>query len=236
VAILLHGGCWRSIADLSYMEPLAAALGEAGWATWNLEFRTVDQPGGAWPGIFHDVAAGIDQLRTLGWEYPLDVKRVVTVGHSSGGHLALWAASRQRVPARTDLYDPTPLPVRGAVSLGGIADLEAYHALGLDACEGAVVQLLGGAPAEQGDRLAQASPPALLPNGVPQLLVTGEDDHAVPPEHGEAYAARAREAGQQAEHHTIPGAGHFEVVAPWTQAWGAVWERVDEFLGRVAGG
>ena len=230
VAVVLHGGCWLSIADHDYLDPVARALTDAGWATWNLEFRALDQEGGAWPGLLRDVAAGVDHLRALG--------RVVTVGHSSGGHLALWAAARGRIPEGALLHDPDPLPVRGVVGLAAMADPLHYHELGIDwddGCGDAATRLLGGmAPPDAPERLAQASPAALLPLGVPQLLLTGVDDRAVPPVLGETYAERARAAGDEAAHHTVPAAAHFELVAPWTDAWTEAWGHIGPFLERMA--
>lgn len=233
VAVVLHGGCWLSIADNDYMDPVAEALTGAGWATWNLEFRTLDQPGGAWPGIFRDVAAGTDHLRALAGTYPLDLERVVTVGHSSGGHLALWLASRHRIPEGTELSDADPLPIHGVVSLAGIADLNHYHGMRVPACGDAPSRLLGGTPPSESPRTAVASPSALLPTGVPQLLLTGVDDYAVPPAHGDAYAKGAATLGQDATHHVIPGSSHFEIVAPWTEAWTVAWPLIRTFLHRV---
>jgi acetyl esterase/lipase len=233
VAVVLHGGCWLSIAGNDYMDPVAEALTAAGWATWNLEFRRLDEPGGAWPGIFRDVAAGTDHLRQVAGTYPLDLHHVVTVGHSSGGHLALWLASRHRIPAGSELHHDDPLPIHGVVSLAGIADLTHYHEMRVEACGDTPSQLLGGTPPPESPRTAQASPAALLPNGVPQLLVTGEDDYAVPPAHGEAYAALAVAKGQEAVHHVIPRSSHFEIVAPWTEPWKDAWGFILPFLERV---
>ncbi len=239
VAVVLHGGCWLSIADNDYLDPVAARLTEAGWATWNLEFRALDQEGGAWPGLLRDVADGVDHLRVVARDHPLDLERVVTVGHSSGGHLALWAAARPRIPEGTPLHDADPLPVRAVVGLAAMADPLHYHELGIDwdaGCGDAATRLLGGiAPPDAPERLAQASPAALLPLGAPQLLFTGEDDRAVPPVVGQRYAERARAAGDDAEHHVLPGAAHFELVAPWTPAWDRAWQRMGPFLDAVRG-
>ena len=237
VAVVLHGGCWTSLADQGYMDAVAVALTEAGWATWNLEFRSIDEEGGAWPGIFRDVGAGIDHLREVADVHRLDLDRVAAVGHSSGGHLALWAAARHRIPSGSVLHTPDPLRLRAVVGLAAMADLEHYHALGIDwddGCGDAATQLLGGVPPPDApERVAQASPSALQPSGVPQLLLTGADDRAVPPTIGETYAAQARAAGAEVEHHIVDRAAHFELVAPWTGAWATVWRLVEPFLQEV---
>lgn len=128
MAVVVHGGCWLSIANNDYIDRVAERLTQAGWATWNLEFRRIDEPGGAWPGIFRDVAAGTDHLRSVAKDRPLDLDRVVTVGHSSGGHLALWLASRHRIPAGAELHDDDPLPIQGVVALGGASSASAATA------------------------------------------------------------------------------------------------------------
>lgn len=233
VAVVLHGGCWRSLADRGYMAALAAVLARAGWASWNLDYRTVDDPGGGYPGTFRDVGEGIDHLRRLGDDHGLDLERVVTVGHSAGGHLALWAAARAGIPAGTPVGANRPLPVRGVVALAGIADLEDFDARRGRGCGHAVRTLLGAAPADVPDRCARVSPGRLLPLGVPQLLMVGEDDPVVPPDHLRHHLRAARAAGDEADLVVVPGAAHFEVVAPWWVGWDAVEGRITEFLNRV---
>ena len=121
------------------------------------------------------------------------------------------------------------------VSLAGIADLVHYHEMRVEACGDTPTQLLGGTPPTESPCTAQASPAALLPTGVPQLLITGEDDYAVPRAHGDAYAALAAAKGQEAVHHVIPHASHFEIVAPWTEPWMEAWGLILPFLDRVRG-
>jgi acetyl esterase/lipase len=94
VAIIIHGGCWLSrFASLTIMSPLADALAKDGIATWNLEYRRNDNPGGGWPGSFLDVAHGVDHIRELARKYPLDTTRVAITGHSAG---AIWHSGRRR--------------------------------------------------------------------------------------------------------------------------------------------
>lgn len=235
VAVVVHGGCWLSIAGLDYMEPLAAELNRLGWATWSLEFRRIDQAGGGWPGILEDVAAGADHLAELARDHPLDLGRVVTVGHSSGGHLALWLASRRRLPMDREggplLRGTTPLPVRGVVALAPIADLGDFTRY--TRCGPTIVQdFLGGEGVDR-DRLALSDPVALAPTSAPQLLIMGELDPIVPPAHGAAYRGRVAAAGQEVDLATVEGAGHFELVAPWTAPFRGVQRRMADFLGRV---
>ncbi|HEV2149605.1 MAG TPA: alpha/beta hydrolase [Longimicrobiaceae bacterium] len=229
VAVFIHGGCWRSQFDVRHVASASAALARAGVAVWTLEYRRIGDPGGGWPGTFQDVARGTDHLRELARRYPLDLDRVVLVGHSAGGHLALWLAARRNVPSSSPLVSGDPLPVRGVVPLAGITDLRAYGAAP-GSCNAAVPLLLGGSPAEVPDRYAQASPAELLPLGVPQRLLHGALDAIVPVEQSREFAERASARGDDARLVLVEGAGHFDLVAPFSPAWARVEEAVRSLL------
>ena len=107
------------------MRPLAAALTEEGIATWNIEYRRLGNDGGGWPGTFRDVASAADLLRTLAREHALDLTRVIAIGHSAGGHLAMWLAARPKMPQGSDVYSSNPLKLAGVVNLDGPGDLKA---------------------------------------------------------------------------------------------------------------
>jgi acetyl esterase/lipase len=229
VVVVIHGGCWAaSIADLSLMNPLASALSDAGYATWNLEYRRVGNPGGGWPNTFLDVGAAADYLRVLASGYPIDLSRVAAMGHSAGGHLALWLGARHRLPTDSEVYEPDPLELNGVLSLAGIVDLERYRSPA--GCGANVDRLMGGAPADFPDRYRLGSPQQLLPLGLPQILLTGERDAIVPPQHVEPYAEAAIAAGDRLRSEIIPQAGHFEVIAPGSVAWPAVLAALAELL------
>ena len=231
VAVILHGGCFRSFATLRTLDRFSEALTEAGLATWNVEYRRVDSPGGGWPNTFLDVADGLDHLRVLAEDHGLDLDRAVLVGHSSGGHLALWAAARHRIPASSPLYRSDPMPVRGVVILASGAELEPFRPLDNRACGGDVIDLLvGGPPDEVPAHYAAASPGQMLPLGVPQRLLIGADDAAVLQELAADYAQRSSEAGDDTRLTVVPNAGHFELVAPWSEAWPVVPEAVLEMV------
>lgn len=235
VVALVHGGCWLSIADTRYMSHLARRFADEGWAVWVPEFRRVDMPGGGWPGILVDVAAGVDHLRSLAPEHDLDLARVVLAGHSSGGHLALWLAGRGRLRRGGEegrLRGSGPLAVRGVVGLAAIAGVADYHRRGGGGCgPEAVPALLGGEPGAHPERLRLAEPGARLDPGVPVLLATGEDDAVVPLAHDLAFAA---EVGVHVRVVPVAGAGHFEVVAPWTDGFSALWRELGPFLREAA--
>jgi acetyl esterase/lipase len=215
VVVLVHGGCWLAEYDLGYLSSLAAAITAEGYATWNIEYRRVGEDGGGWPGTFVDAAAAADHVRILARSYPLDTDRVVAIGHSAGGHLALWLAARQVLPPDDPLRGPDPIALAGVVSLAGIPDLAAYNAP--QGCGSAVPGLLGGDPAAHPDRLQRASPITLLPLAVPRVLISGGRDAIVPAIHARNYAA----AGGSDPISTIvvDSAGHFELVTPEGRAW-----------------
>ena len=215
VVVLIHGGCWLAEYDLGYMAGLAAAITAEGYATWTIEYRRVGEEGGGWPGTFADVAAAADHVRVLARSYPLDTGRVVAVGHSAGGHLALWLGARRVLAADDPLRGDDPLALAGVVSLAGIPDLAAYNAP--EGCGSAVPGLLGGDPTAHPERLRRASPIELLPLGVPQVLIAGGRDTIVPAEHARAYAVAG--AADSISVVVVDAAGHFELVTPKGRAW-----------------
>jgi len=219
VAVVIHGGCWVSAFGIDHQRSEAEALRQAGISVWSIEYRRVGNPGGGWPGTFEDVGAAIDHLRTLAGRYPLDLGRVVLVGHSAGGHLALWAAGRRRLPAGNSLRGADPLPVAGVVSLAGVGDLKAALDTKPPTCGDGVTRLVGESTP---DRLKVVSQVELLPLGVPQEILSGADDAIVPPAWATEYGNRAKAAGDRVTVTIIPGAGHFEVVSPGSPAWKTV--------------
>jgi acetyl esterase/lipase len=218
VAIVIHGGCWMSEYGLSYMGHLSAALTEAGVATWSVEYRRVGNQGGGWPGTFDDVARAADHLRKIAKTYPLDLNQVIAVGHSAGGHLALWLAARKLLPKDSPVYSHDPLPLRGVVSLAGVTDLRHSGT----ACDANVAQLMGGPPKDNTAIYDQASPIDLLPLGIPSAIVQGSSDSIIPLEMARDYAEAAKKKGDDAKLVVIEKAGHFEVVDPQSFAWEAV--------------
>jgi acetyl esterase/lipase len=216
VAVVLHGGFWRARFGLDLMDAVCADLAARGWAAWNVEYRRLGRrSGGGVPATLDDVAAAIDHLADLG--APLDLERVVTVGHSAGGQLALWAASRASARVR----------LAGAVGQAAVSDLERAAELQLGG--GAVEAFCGGQPAARREAYRAASPAARLPLGVPQLLVHGEADDAVPAELSIRYAQAARAGRDEVTLVLRSGDGHFEHLDPDSVAWGAVVAWLERF-------
>lgn len=222
LVVLLHGGFWRAAYDRAHTGPLAAALAAEGFAVCTPEYRRVGQPGGGWPGTFDDVAAAVDVLPGLVSQATggrADPGRLLLAGHSAGGHLALWAASRHLLPSGA----PWPAPLlgyRGVVGLAAVSDLVSGYRLGLG--RGAVADLLGGGPDGLASRYALTNPAGLLPTGTRVRLVHGDDDDIVPCQMSLDYASRAQAAGDDATCAALPGAGHFEVIDPLSAAWPSV--------------
>ncbi|KFN46139.1 alpha/beta hydrolase [Arenimonas metalli] len=228
VAVVVHGGCWtKGFATLANTAPLASALAERGIATWNIEYRQLGEPGAGWPGTFQDWGVATDALRDLAKKHPIDLSRVVTVGHSAGAHAALWLATRPGQPDGTPLGAADPLRVQGAVAVDGPGDLAAFVGRDAMVCgqPPVIPNLFGGTPAEVPDRYAAGSPGQRLPIGVPQVLVASV---VLLPEDARAYAAKA--AGDDVTVVVLQDVGHFDMIAPGQPSAEKVIEAVQSLL------
>ena len=244
VVMLVHGGCWSNelpkldprAVSFELLRPMAAALADAGIATWNVEYRRTGDAGGGWPGSFEDVASATDYLRGIAGKHGLDLNRVVVAGHSSGGHLAAWIAARPKLPASSPLFSKDPLRVKAVINLDGIADPLTFQPVESKACPTpALSRFMGGTPAEHPDRYRDASPVPFLPLGVPQefiggSLVRGFKDQI------EAYQAAAQAKGDTVTITALEGAGHFDMLAPRSPHWASVLPRFQALLAQSAGG
>jgi acetyl esterase/lipase len=236
--ILIHGGFWRNPYGYTLMTSLAEDLAKQGIAAWNIEYRRVGDAGGGWPSTLLDVARAADYLRSTAHSYSLDVQRIISVGHSAGGHLALWLAARPRIPedsilavsshAGNEEESARPLPLVGVVSQAGVTDLEMARIRNLGS--GAVAELLGGSLQDVPERYAAASPAALLPLGVPQVLIHGTEDDRVPYIMSEEYAQAARAAGDQVTLIKLKGADHFVLINVYSDAWARTVQSVRQLV------
>lgn len=221
VMVLLHGGSWRSQYGKRVMRGLVGDLLARGWATWNVEYRRIGN-GGGWPETFLDVAGAIDHLATLA-DPRLDLDRVSLLGHSAGGHLALWAASREHLPpgAPGELDGRPRMRLRAAISQAGVCDLStsARRVPG-----GAAAALMGGGPDDLPERYDAADPMRLLPPSAPVLLVHGTADQTVSVDYSRSYEQAARASGGEVELVEIAGpeGQHRRHIDPRGQAWSAV--------------
>ncbi|HLW89051.1 MAG TPA: alpha/beta hydrolase [Terriglobales bacterium] len=246
VAILLHGGCWsarigpmpEAATSLALLRPLSAALARSGIASWNVEYRRLGNTGGGWPGTYDDVAAAADFLRVLSPER-LDLTRVIAIGHSSGGQLALWLASRPKLPTNSPLYKDSPLPIIGVVDIDGPPALEAFAAIDKQVCGDSVVQrFMGGTLNEVASRYREGSATDLLPSGVTQELLYStkmefmSGSEANWAEQFTSYSALATKAGDSVHVTAMENAGHFDGVNPQSAAWKNVIRSVESLLSK----
>lgn len=221
--IMIHGGCWqKSIADRTLMNYAADALRKQGMAVWNIEYRGVDEEGGGYPGTFQDVARAVDAFGEIGPDLGLRTQKVAAFGHSAGGHLALWAAARHKLPPESPLYADAPFRIEGVVNSGGLADLEASAPVTQPECLADIMGKLTGSPSDaRANVFSDTSPAELLPLGVAQYSVNGASDRIAPPRLGEAYTEKAKAAGdgELANFVAVPDSGHVELIAPGTRAF-----------------
>lgn len=201
--VVLHGGFWRHAWDRVHTRPMANALAAAGFAVVTPEYARTGG-GGGWPATFDDVELAVARLPGLVADLGVDVDRVVLVGHSAGGHLALWCAGRG-----------LPAQYAGVTALAPVADLSEAHRQGLD--DDAVGELMGGSPTEVAERYGMADPCRLPPPQLPVVVVHGTHDVQVPVELSERYAARIG-----ADLRVLEGVEHFALIDPRTPAWAAV--------------
>lgn len=234
VVVLIHGGCWLAAYDYQYINPLAAALAEQGIASWTIEYRRIGDEGGGWPNTLLDVAKATDHLRLIAKTHAIDTERVISMGHSAGGHLALWLGARHKLPKKSALYLAKPLKLSGVVGLAPITDLASYRVGPPDSCNASVDQLIGGTDMQQAKRYAQASPLALLPLGLPQRLVQGGKDPIVPLASVSAYAVAASKAGDDAIVIADEALGHFDPAVPHTALGEAAIAAARSLLGMPA--
>lgn len=210
----IHGGFWRAKYDLQHASHLCTALTSSGIATFNLEYRRVGNPDGGWPGTFEDVTNGLKYIRQHAAEHGIDAKRVLVMGHSAGGQLALCVAHR--------VFD-----LLGAVSLAGVLDLQRAYDLHLS--KDAVVEFLGGTPQQVPEHYHEASPMDIAIPKVRQLIVSGDKDEVVPSDFSRDYARRKKSHGEHVDVLELQGVGHFDVIDPQS----TVWEKISQAIQKL---
>jgi acetyl esterase/lipase len=223
VVVFMHGGCWMSEYDIAHSRKLTDAFPREGIAVWSLEYRRIGDPGGAWPGTFDDIEAGLAHLSGLTEKYSLDPDRVILAGHSAGGHLALWMTQRIEEQEPENLIRP-----RGVLSLAPAPDLEYLYEQG--ACDNAAGKLMGGSPEEYPERYAYGSVANRIPQSTPQIAVVGKYDETWRPV-GVRYAKAAAEQGAPIEVVDAPESGHFEMIDPDSTTWPLVLDAARDLLG-----
>lgn len=218
--ILYHGGCWLDIyPGVEIMHHMAEALRRNGFAVWNIEYRRLGHDGGGYPGTFQDAANGADHLREIAGKFDLNLNRVIASGHSAGGHLATWLATKKNLPDSSPLYSENLINIHATISLAGINDLERYASYGSSSCGNQTVERLVDLEQRGEDVYLDTSPVNLLPLGIPHVEITAAFDAPVPPFFGNHFVNAAKEAGDDARLVLLSEAGHFEMIAPWSKEW-----------------
>jgi len=235
LVVFIHGGWWKSAYGLEYGGHLCAALKSIGIAVWSIEYRRVGSTGGGWPMTFQDVATGFDYAATLAKTYPLDLHRVIAMGHSAGGHLAFWLGGRYHIPESSRIYEPRPkVALHGLIGLAGAVDLRLTCDLSGDFTfahdKDEVYSFMGGPPAKFEVRYRAGNPGELLPLGVPQILIQSAGDGQIPPQLPFRWADMARRRGDEVTVTIVPGVDHFDVVDPQSKAWPTVQAAVLKLL------
>lgn len=226
VVIMIHGGCWQSrIAKRDIMNWIAADLRTAGVAVWNIEYRGVDR-GGGYPGTYQDVGAAADMLREKADALGLDMRRMIAIGHSAGGHLALWLAARPALKEASILRGPDPLKIDLAISQGGLPDLAAAMRERGGACGTAAPTKMAGG------RLDETSLPAMPVGPAREVLFNNGRDGVAPPAIASAYAKAMQARGKRVELILTPDEGHVELVAPASASWARQKAFILKALGR----
>lgn len=215
VVMNIHGGYWRAKYDLAHGGHLCAALTGKGIATWNIEYRRVGDTGGGWPGTFEDVASAYRFVPQIANRFHLDPARIVVMGHSAGGQLALCLAGHE------------PLVTR-AISLAGVLDLQRAYDLHLS--HDAPKEFLGGSPDEVPDHYREADPMRLPIPQATQTLIQGEADADVPPDLSRRYFDAKKKIHENVTLVEIPKADHFDLIDPRSAAWPKVEAAVRRLL------
>jgi acetyl esterase/lipase len=234
IVVVIHGGYWRPQYGAELGEPIATDLAAHGMAAWNLEYRRAGN-GGGWPHTFLDVLAGLDKLRDVAAGHGLSLDRVVALGHSAGGHLAVWAAGRDKLAESglPEVHRQMPSP-QGAVHLTGVVSqsglLNLAEAERLNLSNGAVSNLLGGPSSDYPLRYRYADPMTTLPLAVPVIAVHGAADDTVPLSQSESYVEAGTSAHMPVRLVTVPGF-HYDLIDPKTAAYRTCRELVRSLLG-----
>jgi len=218
---VVHGGFWQSRYDLSHAGHLCAALTSKGVITCNVEYRRIGNPGGGWPGTFQDISlATRNILQTMSSDSRFDLAQRAIVGHSAGGHLALWMAGSHRISKGSPLFSDQKNALTRAASLAGVSDLRLAWKQKLG--HGIVTRLMDGTPDQHSDRYDAGSPIELLPTDAREILVHGVADDTVPVSQSEAFVERAEKIGDRPSLIKLPGIGHYELIDPESEAWPTV--------------
>jgi acetyl esterase/lipase len=233
VAMFIHGGCWSvNTAGREQLRHIGAELAGRGIAVWNIGYRRANEAGGGYPGMYQDIGSAVDLLRTGASDYNFDLTRTVLVGHSAGGHLALWAAAREGLPSGSPLSTPKPFVPPAIISLAGIGDIKASAA---SICGPNIAERLKPPSAADAtvNLYADVSPIELPAPGARVVMISAVLDRLVPPFVAFDYVQAMHKKGKsEIELTHLPNAGHFDLVTTGTTAWSEVLRLIEGAVAR----
>lgn len=179
LAVFIHGGFWKSRYGIdpptAACETIAPDLRQHGFVCAEVEYRRSEDSPWGWPHTNHDVLAAyktlLDQL-----SHSIRTSKVIVVGHSAGGTLALWLAA-QLVKEHFRV-----LPVY-IYALAPVADLRMAARMRLSDDGDAVQRYMHGTPQQIPEAYDEACPTALVTYlaCLDIRLVVGSADTDVPP-------------------------------------------------------
>ncbi|MGI2056623.1 alpha/beta hydrolase family protein [Shewanella baltica] len=230
VVIVVHGGYWKDNHSLETYATRAIVdyLQSFEVAIWNIEYRRMNTEGensnAPWPATFKDVADAIDYLRDIKYSESLDLGRVLIIGHSAGGHLATWVASRERIAAHSELYHNDPLKIQRVVSIAGILDLASVN--DVDQPE-QIYRLMGGTPHSHPERYLACNPSRLYPPKIALTVVHGQRDTCVKVSQVRQFAEQTQARVRQI---ILPTADHFSML-PHNGHWVETqWQQIQQLI------
>lgn len=198
----VHGGGFRAGSRRVFVPTMPGEsafdrIVGAGFAVASIDYRLSGEA--IFPAQTDDVSAAIEWLRSAAPEYGYDASRLVLWGESAGATLAALVALSgvEGVRGLVDWYGPADIPAMAA-ALGQLDDAETREAGWLGGTVTSRLELARSASPVT--RVTAAAPPAFVAHGL--------DDHAVPHEQSELFAAALREHGVPVELVLVPGADH----------------------------
>ena len=225
VIVLVHGGGFRG-GSLNSLQHVATHFAGLGFVAVNITYPL--SPEHTWPSGADAVAAAVEWISENISDYRGDTGRIFLMGHSAGGHLALWLGAQSQLSSDSEIKLNGLPTLNGIISLAGIIDLKAYFAP--DGCGGNVINLMGGTPESFPHRYRDGTPTSFLPLGIPQVLVQGENDDIVPVDHVISYYDRARSCRDDIKLYMIPDASHRDVISPENSTWLTVLKAINTLM------
>lgn len=226
LVVLVHGGGYQAGTDRRDLNNHVSDLVGRGWPVLNADYRGVGD-GGGWTGTFTDVGTAVDMAAEAAAQYSLPLDKVLVMGHSAGGHLAMWAAARRNLPAGAPGADPRVVPAF-AGSMSGVLH---PSALGTPEGDQNVVAVFGGTVTDVDQHYALGDPTRLVPLRIPVFAIHGTADDTVPPSQSQEFADAATAAGDTVTFQLFEGATHVDPLYVGEAMWGTARSWIESSLG-----